>query len=452
MTSLALSLGPLFADGFVVRRSAINWTCEDRHLCRPNEVIGFCSITLEAAPGQRATSTPLSDELDFQVAIAPRHAGRLRIGDSRPPGGYLGVHGLHTWNSDEIVAYLEADTEANGTTAEKSTLRLLMVAGRRVSGLADVDAGFLPGWHSRSRAWWGDTSPKASLLCIGICDAAGIIRGTETPFIETFEAGGAEPAHVVYVPDHPVLPCAPVLLDQLLRTPAQNLAIAADLGAAIGSGKVAATADDWMFAGVLTSWLQRSPLRDTYDVVTPVGLQHLGPPDAILLSLTSEVSSVLRHKKLGYSLQMLRHRQASAGPAIRAWLSSEFETVKRSIEDIRRDYRKLVDVVRQQTGARVMILNRMSTSGYEDIVSYAPFSAPMSETLENIASKEMNLMLHDLASECDVSIIDVDALAAELGGAQHLPDGIHHSAAMQSVLRSAILGEWLVVAPARKRA
>ncbi len=76
----------------------------------------------------------------------------------------------------------------------------------------------------------------------------------------------------------------------------------------------------------------------------------------------------------------------------------------------------------------------------------------MSETLENIASKEMNLMLHDLASECDVSIIDVDALAAELGGAQHLPDGIHHSGAMQSVLRSVIFTEWLATVPGRKRA
>ena len=80
----------------------------------------------------------------------------------------------------------------------------------------------------------------------------------------------------------------------------------------------------------------------------------------------------------------------------------------------------------------------MSTSGYEDILSYASFDLPMRETLENIAAKEMNLMLHDLSDNCDFSIVDVDAVAAELGGAQHLPDGIHHSAAMQAVLRSEI--------------
>ena len=284
--------------------------------------------------------------------------------------------------------------------ASEQDVRLLMLAGRRMSGLADVDAGILPGWHNRSRAWWGDEGPDRTLLCLGICDAAGIVRGNQTPFIEAFKST-VEPAHLVYVPDHPVVPCAPVLVDQLLRTPAQNRAIAADLAAALGSDRTGTTSDDWLFAGALLSWLERSPIRDSYELVTPTGLRRAGPADAVLLSLSSETNTILKHKKLGYSLQMLRHRQASAGPAIRAWLGSAFEAVKRSVDDIRRDYRRLIDAIGEETGAKVFILNRMSTSGYEDIVSYAPFDAPMSDTLENIAAKEMNLMLHDLAEECD---------------------------------------------------
>jgi hypothetical protein len=441
MKAVPLKLGELKAEGLVIRRSPIHWLCEDGHLCRPSEVVGFCTISMEVALNQRGSNIPMTDELDFQVAIAPRTAGRLRMDKSSSPGGYLSVHGLHAWNSDDIVGYLEVATdEALDTLGQE--LRLLMLAGRRMSGLADVDAGLLPGWHSRSRAWWGDhEGPSATLLCMGICDAAGIVRGNQVPFIETFEST-PRATQVVYVPDHPVLPCAPVLLDQFLRTPAQNQAIAADLGAALSGGRVTATSDDWLFAGALLSWLERSPLRDTYDVVTPTGLRHLGPPSAILLSLSSEAPSILRHRKLGYALQMLRHRQTSAGPAIRAWLASEFDTIKRSIGDIRRDYRLLIETVAKQTGAKIFILNRMSTSGYEDIVSYSPFDAPMSDTLENIAAKELNLMLHDLAEECDISIIDVDALAAEIGGAEHLPDGIHHSAAMQAVLRSAIFSAW----------
>jgi len=436
---IALKLGSLKAGDFLIRRSAIHWLCEDGHPCQPSEVVGFCTVTLEPAPNQRNAGLPMAGEQDFQVAIAPRIAGRLRIEKGNSPGGYLGIHGLHLWNPDHVVGRLEITDD--GRHPPEQDVRLLMLAGRRMSGLADVDAGILPGWHSRSRAWWGDEGPDRTLLCLGICDAAGIVRGNRTPFVEAFEST-AEPAHLVYAPDHPVVPCAPVLLDQLLRTAGQNRAIAADLAAALGSDRSGTTSDDCLFAGALLSWLERSPIRDSYELVTPTGLRRIGPADAVLLSLSSETNTILKHKRLGYSLQMLRHRQASAGPAIRAWLGSAFEAVKRNVDDIRQDYRRLIEAIDEETGAKVFILNRMSTSGYEDIVSYAPFDAPMSDTLENIAAKEMNLMLHDLAQECDATIIDVDALAAEIGGAEHLPDGIHHSAMLQALLRSAMFTAW----------
>jgi hypothetical protein len=437
-----LRLGPLKASPFIIRRSALNWLCEDGHFCRAGEVVGFCTLTLELAPGERATRTPLADELDLQLAIAPRYSGRLKIGATASPGGYLGVHGLQTWDPAEVVAQLELVDSYLTSADYREDLRLLFLAGRRMSGLADVDTGLLSGWHSRSRAWWGEENgPSESLLCIGICDAAGIIRGNKIPFVETFEAVlGA--AQVVFVPDHPVLPCAPLLLDQLTRSDSDIRAISADLSDALTAGPDKATSEDWLFAGALLSWLERSPMQDNYDVLTPAGLRRLGPPKAVLLSLSAEAQTILRHKKLGYRLQMLRHRQASAGPAVRAWLASAFEPVKRTIPEIHRDYRLLADAVSKHTGAKLFVINRMSTSGYEDIVSYAPFDEPMSDTLENIAAKDMNLTLHELTAECDISIIDADAAAAELGGAEHLPDGIHHSAAMQAILRNEIFDQW----------
>jgi hypothetical protein len=441
MTTVPLSCGSLNADGFVIRRSGIRWLHEDGHLCRPNEVIGFCNISLEPEAGQRSLNFPFADELELQVAFAPQLGGRLRIASGNSPGGYLNVFGLHVWNPDDVLGHLEqVSGSEDQLQAASGELRLLMLAGRRMNGLADVDSGILPGWHNRSRAWWCDRSSGGlrTLLCLGICDAAGVVRGNQTPFVETFEATPS-PAQFVYVPDHPVVPCAPVLLEQFLRTSVQNERLAADLNTGLAGSRALANADDWMFAGALLSSLQHSPMRDNYDVLTPTGLRRLGPADAVLLSLSAEVQSILRHKKLGYSSQMLRHRQAAAGPAIRSWLASAFEPVERTINDIQRDYRQLIDTVTAQTGARFLILNRMSTSGFEDITSYAPFDAPMGKILENIAAKEMNLMLHDLADECDVSIVDVDAIAANLGGSEHLPDGIHHSAAMQAVVRSEIL-------------
>jgi hypothetical protein len=82
----------------------------------------------------------------------------------------------------------------------------------------------------------------------------------------------------------------------------------------------------------------------------------------------------------------------------------------------------------------------MSTSGFEDISNYAPFDHPLGSTLANVAAKEMNLMLHDLAEERDLSIVDVDAIATALGGAENIPDGIHLSGALLSIVRDEILG------------
>jgi len=81
----------------------------------------------------------------------------------------------------------------------------------------------------------------------------------------------------------------------------------------------------------------------------------------------------------------------------------------------------------------------MSTSGDENISTYAPFDSPLSGTLANIASKELNLMLHDVAANRSISIVDVDAIAADIGGGEHLPDGVHQSREMQQILRSEIL-------------
>src|SRR5439155_14551288 len=219
---------------------------------------------------------------------------------------------------------------------------------------------------------------------------------------------------------------------------------AVDLQRSLLDGTALPTAEDWIFAGTFLSTTRRNPIKDGYKLFTPTGSQRLGPADAVLLSLNAEPQTILRHRRLGYRIHIVRHHQG-AGPAIRAWLNSAFEPVRRSIDDIKRDYHEFLTTVSRATGARVFVLNRMSTSGHEDVSNYAPFDAPMSNTLANVASKELNLMLHEIAAGNALDIVDVDALAAELGGAEHLPDGIHQSGLMQMALREELvrlLGDW----------
>jgi hypothetical protein len=187
------------------------------------------------------------------------------------------------------------------------------------------------------------------------------------------------------------------------------------------------------------SVMQRNPIRDSYNVFSANGLARLGPADAVLLSLAVEPTSILRHRKLGYHIHIMRHHQVAAGPAFKAWLTDSFEPVRRSVDDIKRDYETLIDRIARTTGGRVIVINRMSTSGYEDVSSYVPFDAPMSDTLSLVAAKEWNLMLEDIADERDLAIVDVDAIAADIGGGEHLPDGIHQSGLMQTLLRREVL-------------
>lgn len=440
MTGLPLTLGSLSPEGFQLYRSGVRWLCEDGYVCRPNEIIAFCNIVLDRTVKLRAGTAPFADERELQVAFAPRVGGRVRIADGTSRGGYLDIVGVHLWDRDAIIGHLEAvgdDAPPNDVGA--GTLRLLILAGRRMSELADVHSGLLPGWHSRARGWWSDgDGDMATLLCLGLCDATGIVRGNRSAFTEMFETM-LQPTQMVYVPDHPIAPCTPILLGQLDRRADEYQAIAADLMRGLTERGMVPGADDLMFAGSLLSALHHSPITESYDVLTPQGLRRQGPPDALLMSLSAESPAMLRHKKLGYTIHILRHHQAAAGPAIRAWLRNSFEPMRRTVDDVRRDYGRLLDAVGDATGARLLILNRMSTSGHEDISSYAAFDQPMGETLANISAKEMNLMLHDLAEERDVGIVDVDAIAADLGGSEHLPDGIHPSGTMLTVLREEVL-------------
>jgi hypothetical protein len=203
------------------------------------------------------------------------------------------------------------------------------------------------------------------------------------------------------------------------------------------AGPAVPNASDWIFAGCLLASLGKSPMTDHYDILTRSGLTRTGPPDAVVLSLMAEGPIVLRHKELGYTVHCVRSR--FAGPAFFEWLRSAFEQVKRTPDDILNDYRQLIAAGRAHGGAKILIMNRMSTSGHEDVFNYAAFDPPLSGTLTTIHAKEMNLMLHDLARESAIEIVDVDAIAADMGGAAHLPDGIHASGPLQAEIRAEIL-------------
>jgi hypothetical protein len=387
-------------------------------------VIAYCNLGLTPTSGARGELSPFAEEMrDLQMALVTPVAGRLRRAADSSRGGFLDLldHFL-LWSADFEIGHIEPEPgQAIGTG--DGQLRLLMMGGRRASDLAEVRSGLLAGWHDRSRGCRVDgDGPIGTLLSLGVCEMAGVFKGERNAFLELLDAVKG-PAQVVFVPDNPIVHNALVVAEQIRRTPADREAIARDLAETLAPGPMTPTPADWMFAGATLS-----------------ALRAAGPPDAIVLSLNAEAANVLRHRRLGYALQFHDFRLADAGLAFVAWLRANFISVRRSPDEIRADFRALIDLVRADAPAtQFLICNVMSTSGADDIQNYAPFDAPLDQTISTVHAKAMNLMLHDLARERDIAIIDADAIAAELGGQRSLPDGVHQNGEMQAELRAEIL-------------
>ena len=442
MTTVPLTLGPLAVGGFLVQRSGIRWLREDGEFCRPGEVIAFCNIGLTPNKGSPQSAKPFVQERrDLQVAFAPRVGGRLRKSAAASYGGFIDrLYHFQRWTPDFVIGELDYATErqaADGATDE--TLRLLFLTGRRVTELTEDRSGLLSGWHDRSRAWWGDDDgTHGTVISIATCEQSGIIRGERSAFLELFQAVHG-PAHVAMVPDYVLVPSAPVTLEQLNRTPAQAEAIATDLIRSFQASPSVAPPGDWIFVSCLLAALQRSPLTEDYELLTRNGLRRAASINALILSLNAEARVILRHRRLGYAISLYPHRIQDTGEMIRTWLTANFEPVERTLDDVRRDLLMLVDAVRARSDMKLLVLNALSTLGHEDIPTYAPVDRPMGDIIATVRNKELNLLLHDIARERDVAIVDVDAIAADLGAAVNLPDGIHGSGRLQAEVRDEIV-------------
>ena len=440
MSQVALRFGPLNVEGFKLLRSGIRWLCEDGHSCRQGDAIAYCHIGLYPGDTPSNSAKPFDREArDVKMLIAAPLSGRLHQRSGLNLGGLQDVLLNRFWTPDEIIGSIEPEA-AQWTGNADCMVRLFMIANRNVTSLAGDGSGLLTGWNSRNRICHADgNGPVGTLLSLGICELMGVIKGKSYAFSELFDAIKG-PAHVVYVPDYFLAPSAPILSEQIRRTAGQLEAIAQDLAGSLAGGAIVPDAADWIFAGAILEALGTSPATERYTVLTREGLHSVAPPDAIVLSLNAEGPPILRHRRLGYSLSCYSWRIAEAGRAFQPWLRANFEPVRRTIQDIRADYRVLIDLIRAKAPrTQILICNLMSTSGVDDVQSYAGFDAPIGDTLANVRSKEMNLMLYDLARDRDVAIVDSDAIAAELGGRTHIFDGVHQSGEMQAEMRAEIL-------------
>jgi hypothetical protein len=425
----------------VIFRSGIRWLREDGQPCRAGEVVAFCSVGLTPSDPGRREPRPFDDESNsVQVALATPIAGRLKQAPDSSRGGFFDLlESFQLWSPDYVVGDIVPDPGQPAPPAGE-TLRLLTMNARRPSGLAEGRIGILSGWMDRARASRIEgPGPVSTLLSVGICEMVGVLRGERYAFLEMLDAISG-PAQIVYTSDDALSHTARVVIDQMRRTDADREAIARDLAETLPRGDVPPAPRDWIFAGALLNALNRAPVGERYEVLARDGVRSAEPARAILMSINAEAHTVLRHRKLGYTIHIHNFRLAGAGAAFNAWIRAQFEPVRKSVDDLKADYEELIDLIRARTpGAVILIGNAMSSSGDDDLQSYAAFDAPLGDTLADVRCKETNLMLCDLAREKDIAIVDIDAIAAELGGQRSMPDGVHQNGAMQAEMRAEIL-------------
>jgi hypothetical protein len=442
VTRLALRFGAIEAEGLGLLRSGLNWLVPDGHACRAGEIVAFCTLAFAGT-----APLPFAEERSqIQIALAPRVAGRLRHAAGVSNGGILDRIAGIAWEPDQVWGHVERPSgEADAPDGEPL---YLFMAGRRFTEIADARAGLLNGWHDRTRAWWGDGT-HGTLIGAGICEQDAILRGADDNYRSLF-AHAAGPAHVIHSQDEPLVPCAAVLAEQLARTDADRAAIREDIARNFGANGPVPSPQEWMFVAALLNALERSPLSETHDVLTRRGVHRTGPADAICLSLTGELPVAARHRTLGYTLNCHNFVLAAAGPAVKHWLRASFEPFARTPEDVARDYRRLAAAV---SGRLLFVVNTMSSFAYESVRDYRALDDQTIASLSGVRAKDLNLLLHDLAGAHDIVVVDADAIAADMGMALHLPDGVHGTGAFYGAVRAELahqLDAWGVPGFARR--
>lgn len=412
----------------MIRRSGIRWLHPEGHMCRAGEIVAYCSLSVTTDSGPA-----FADEVrDIQVAFAPRCAGRLLHGAEPWAGGYVDRVPIARWDEDAAWGAIKPSAPP---PPDAGLPDLMFLAGRRFVDFAEGRPQPLTGWHDRTRAWWGDGMP-VTLLAGGNCEQRSMLQGDDGIFLPIFE-DTAGPFQVVLAQDEPQVPCARTLLEGIERTSDEMHAIRDDLAQGLLGQPDPPEPPDWLFAGALLNALECCPVEEQYPVLTRTALLRVPSAAVLFLSLTAEMPRMLRHRRLDYTLNCHPFRLAAAGRAIRRWLTTEFEMVARTIEDVRRDLIALNARVAGQT--HLMVANVVAASNFEDIGNYALLDAATFAALGPRRAAMLNLMLHDLVRDYDITIVDVDAQAAALGVATHLPDGVHASRELDKASRGELL-------------
>jgi len=450
-----LRMPALSASPLTLRRSGLRWLRASGEAVAARDPLAVCYLRL--AGGRDAAATPpLGEEQnDLQVVLAPRAGCTVRLRAELSRGGYQDMVEAGDWDEGAVVA------DAEGLDASGELLALVL-AGRRGFENGEGRGALLAGWHERVRGSWEGvgTGRFGTVLALGTCEQTAVFRGDDMAFLSWF-ARAPGPAQVVAFSDERCVHSSAVLLQHLRRTPAEARAITeavyAWIGERIGQSGAAAypgfapeaahgtLAGRWPEAQnvhfalhLMTEAVGTPPILERTEVITRRGIVDCAPPDAIAITLGSEVAPHFRHRATGWIIALHGFRFGPfIGPGVADWLRRDFERVPRTVADTERDLAALAQEVKARTGATLLVQNLIASSAADRISNFAWLGDAFDESL-GVYANEANLMLTGLTrSQPNLAMIDSDALAAQFG-VRHCPDRFHASGELLEAQRAEV--------------
>jgi hypothetical protein len=448
-----LVLPTLSAEPARMRRSGLRWRRQSGAQVLAREPVAVCYVRLS---GVGDASVPLVEEQnDLQVLLAPSAACRFHRKADSSEGGYRDLVETGEWRPGEYVA----DAESLDGSGE---LLPMILAGRRGFESGENRGSLLAGWHERVRGFWpgvGRAERYGTVLSLGTCEQNAIFRGEDTAFLSWF-ARAPGPAQLIAVSDERCVHSSAVLLQHLRRTPAEALAITGAVHEWIGQ-RIAhcgpesfpgfapeaargtlrgrwPEAQEISFAfHLLAEAVGTSPILERTQVITSHGVAELPPPEAIALTLGSELAHHFRHKKTGWIIALHSFRFGPfIGPGVMEWLGRDFEPVKRTVVDMQRDLGALADEVHERTGGTLMVQNLVASTITDRVANYAWLGDAFDDCVA-VRGTEANLMLTDLTRDHAIVMIDSDALAVEVG-VEQVPDRFHATGVLVQAQRDEV--------------
>lgn len=156
------------------------------------------------------------------------------------------------------------------------------------------------------------------------------------------------------------------------------------------------------------------------------------PWDIVVLSIRSDlITSLWQHRQAGYWVAPPADWRQRWTPAQQAWFEQSFEACGQlPTPQVSAALRQLIPAIKERVGAHVIVFTVSSYDPDDAVHAYAGRAETPVERIHRL-----NLTLIQLSTHEGISLIDVDRIIAELGGAAHVPQRLVYSDEALTALR-----------------